>query len=215
MFVIGLGVALVPLYVLGDPPVYSAKEIRGQVVDSQTGKGLEDVVVLAEWKPYHIGIGHGSTGAPMKSVEVVTDVNGRYVIPAWGPRLRPPLSYLNGLDPKIRYFKGGFYPQAQSNNPTSYEGRDRSLVRKSDWDGKVIKLVPFNGTDWEEYTWKISSSWYFGFDCLRDCPRMVLALEAEGKRVERLAPKDRIEWSGISVENFAEEDRAFFKRLKK
>ena len=34
---IGVLVLLIPLWVLGDPPIYFAEEIRGQVVDEQTG----------------------------------------------------------------------------------------------------------------------------------------------------------------------------------
>ena len=44
VFVLSL---LFPLWVFGDPPVYFAKEIRGQVVDAETGRPLEGVVIVA------------------------------------------------------------------------------------------------------------------------------------------------------------------------
>lgn len=212
--VAAVAAALFLLYVLGDPPIYFAKPIYGKVVNKQTGEGLAGVVVLAEWKPYHIGIGHGGTAGSIKTSEAVTDSKGKYFIPAWGPRLRSPLSYMSGQDPELRYFKGGFYPEGRSNGMSSYETRDKKLLLTSEWDGKVIELKPFDGADWEEYAWRLSNTWQMGSSCLRDCPRLVIALEAENKRVNSLASRERIRWSDINTESFSEGDRAFFKRYK-
>jgi len=54
------------LWVFGDPPVYFAKSIRGQVVDAETGQPLEGVVVVAKWQVYAIGIGSGGYGESMQ-----------------------------------------------------------------------------------------------------------------------------------------------------
>ena len=74
------------------PLFYSAKEINGAVVDGETGKPLEGVVVVAQWIYWCPGGGHYMR---IKVIEAVTDKDGRYHIPAWGPRLRRPFCYLD------------------------------------------------------------------------------------------------------------------------
>jgi len=112
VFVLSL---LFPLWVFGDPPVYFAKEIRGQVVDAETGRPLEGVVIVARWTLRWIGIGDSSTGGEINTLEAVTDREGNYFIPRWGPRPRPPLAFLDNLDPELTLFKSHFYPRRLSN----------------------------------------------------------------------------------------------------
>jgi len=96
----------------------------------------------------------------------------------------------------------------------SYENRNTSMVRTSEWDGKVIKLIPFKGNDWLDYANKLDSIWSPFADCLRDCPRLVLALDAESKRIKTLAPKKPFIPRYVNIENFNEDDREFLKRFK-
>lgn len=206
---------LFPLWVFGDPPVYFAKEIHGQVVDAESGQALEGVVVVASWEPCWIGIGHGGDcGGSINTLEAVTDKEGKYLIPGWGPRPRLPFSFLSHLDPVLRFFKSDFYPQGLSNRLYSYENHNRSMTRKSEWDGKAIKLKPFKGDDWADYGSQVSYSWSSGgSDCVRECPRYVLALDAESKRIKAAAPKVWSTMSSVDIENFYDGDRKFLKRF--
>jgi len=206
---------LTPFWVFGDPPVYFAKDIRGQVVDAETGQALKGVVIVAKWKPYSIGIGHGGHGGSINTIEAATDQEGKYLIPGWGPRLRWPLTFLDYLDPEIIFFKSNYYPEDVS-NALVMENRSRSMLRTSDWDGKVIKLKPFKGNDWRDYANKLDSIWSpIGGDCIRDCPHLVLALNAEGKRIKALAPKEPFIPTIVNLESlpFRDGDREFLKRF--
>lgn len=213
---LGLALVLMPLWVFGDPPVYSAKEMRGQVVDGDTGQPLEGVVIVAEWKLYHEGIGSGGHGGAIKTIEALTDKEGRYFIPGWGPVIRPPFAYLDFYDPRLRMFKSNYYPQDLSNEVLSGANRDRSVMRRSRWDGKVIKLTPFKG-DWYDYGFnKLGGIWSDIGDCVRECPRFVLALDAESRRIKALAPKEPFIPQIINLGNmpFSDGDREFLKRFK-
>lgn len=199
---------------IGDPPFYSAKDIRGQVVDAETGQPLEGVVVVARWI-FNWTVGPGSAGGTINTLETVTDKEGKYFIPGWGPRPRPPFAYLNHLDPELRFFKSNFYPAGLTNSLLNYKNHNRSKLRSSEWDGKVIKLKPFKGNDWGEYASQLSGYWSSETaDCLRECPRFVLALDAENKRIKALKPKNTFIPTIIDIENFSEGNREFLKRFK-
>src|SRR5437762_122484 len=89
------------------PPMYLAKEIHGQVVDAATGQPIERAVIVAQWILFVGGIGHGGHNQVLHVAEVVTDKDGNYVIPGWGPKPRLPLTELDNQDPKLLVFKSG------------------------------------------------------------------------------------------------------------
>lgn len=210
---IALSLVLLPLWVLGDPPVYFAKEIHGQIVDDETGQPLEGVVVVAEWRLFSPGIGHRVQSGTINTLEVLSDKEGKYFIPAWGPRPRPPFAYLDHLDPELKIFKSDYYPKDLSNKVLSSANRNRSMVRSSDLDGKGIKLQRFRG-DWMDYYYKISSLWARDGDCLRSCPLLVLSLEAEDKRIKAMAPKTPFIPTIVNIDNLQQGDREFLRRIQ-
>lgn len=206
---------LTPLWAFGDPPVYYANDIHGQVVDAETGQPLEGVVVVARWRLRWIGIGESGTGGSINTLEAVTDKEGKYFIPGWGPRPRPPLSFLDNLDPDLRFFKSNYYPQGLANRLLNYEHHNRSMTRTSEWDGKVIQLKPFKGDDWNAYGSMLGGFWSpTGSDCLRECPHYVLALDAEDKRIKALKPKELFIPTIVGLEHFPEADQKFLNGYK-
>lgn len=210
-----LAALLFPLWVFGDPPVYFAKEIHGQVVDAETGRPLEGVVVVARWRLRWISIGEGHTGGTINTLEAVTDKEGKYFIPGWGPRPRPPLGFLDNLDPELRFLKSNYYPRGVENRLLSYGNHNSSTMRTSEWDGKVIQLKPFKGDDWGDYASRLRDLWSSGgSDCLRECPRYVLVLDAESKRIKALAPKGTFYPKVYDIEDLSEGDREFLKGFK-
>jgi hypothetical protein len=62
---------------------YSAKDIHGQVVDDATGAPLDGVVIVAQWLLERSMV--GDNNALLKVMETVSDKNGNYTFPAWGP----------------------------------------------------------------------------------------------------------------------------------
>jgi hypothetical protein len=196
------------------PILYSAKEIRGQIVDEQTGQPIEGVIVVAQWVLYQAGLGHGGHNGRLHVYETVTDKDGRYFIPAWGPKPHPPMTELLRRDPEILIFKSTYDPQSHYNSVTS-----ENSVRVSDWDGKVVKLKKFQGT-LESYALAIrigisGSLSSQGASDWKSFPRMVLALDAEDRRLKSLGlpPQHRV--TTFAIQYFDEADRAFLRKFEK
>jgi len=162
--------------------VYSAEPIEGWAADAETGKPIEGVIVVAHWQ-LEGGFEGGSPVNELKILEAVTDQNGRYSLPAWGPRFA--LSgRLGSKSPEILMFKQGYKFQLLNND--WYQDRDTS---KSDWDKKTVKLERFYGTlaQYAEVLASLSSSlWVAGVDVgdrsgsycgWKSFPRMLRALD--------------------------------------
>src|SRR5690242_8884744 len=61
---------------------YSARPIRGKVVDSSTGAPLEDVLIVVEWT---VVDGSGGRIGALELMEAITGKNGEFRIEGWGP----------------------------------------------------------------------------------------------------------------------------------
>ncbi len=193
------------------PPLwYSAKPIRGLVVDAATGQPLEGVVIVAQWV-LHTPAG---SGPRLEVLETVTDASGAYQFPGWGPKPNPrPFSSMTMFKaPGVAFFKPGYRPFFASNQYSSNEA-----VRESDWDGQTVRLeraptmdaqlvraidILQGDLDWDGQqmlTWQ-------------QVPRMTLAILEERKRVPR-ALQDRI--SGAETLGVTEEEvRKFVEGLR-
>lgn len=186
----------------GYPSEYSAEAIEARVVDAATKKPLEGVVVTANWQLFYSTVGGRVHGGQLMVMETVTDKNGKFAFPAWGPKKVPkykpqegdvwiahipflvPDSYLDNRDPQLLLFKPGYAYQGLQ-NPT-LSTTDHSSVRRSDWHGKTIELKPFKGTaeEYAEHVYRLSSDMDSILDFARgakDCnwkktPRMLAAL---------------------------------------
>ncbi len=71
------------------PPFYWAESIHGRVVDADTGEPIEEAVVVADWKLYGGGMGHGGHRNSLLVEETLSDTNGEFRFGKWGPKLRP------------------------------------------------------------------------------------------------------------------------------
>lgn len=153
------------------PPFYSAKDIRATVVNEETGEPLEGVVVVALWELQQV-----SARPRLHITEAVTDAQGRFHIPGWGPKPRPPLAHLGHRSPLLILFKGGFVPlrlhteararveqyvPAYRTMPTKQlrerilwlRGSPDDAVQDCIWDGLTLQMEPFRKTPerWLEY----------------------------------------------------------------
>lgn len=125
------------------PLMYSAEPIEARVVDAETKKPVEGVVVTANWQLFHSTVGGRVPGSQLMVAETVTDKEGRFAFPAWGPKLA--LSgYLDNYDPQLLLFKSG-YEYRRLGNPVS-SVTDHSTTRRSQWNGRTIEMKKFTGT---------------------------------------------------------------------
>jgi hypothetical protein len=159
-----LALAPRPVAALLRPPFYSARSIQATVVDEATRRPVEGVVVVAIWELSTIsGRGH-----VLQISETVTDAQGKFSLPGFGPRLRPPLHEARERMPYLVFFKHGYVPlslenasrdkfvalfgdprewstrQLRANLPFEFDAE--RVVQESFWNGLTIELEPFRGT---------------------------------------------------------------------
>ena len=143
-FVLALLIATVCFPVMSE----SAGPWKGQVVDKGSGKPLEGAVVLARWeKRYTSFVGEMGGNEYYDSEEVVTDTEGRFVIPARQTWTLNPLSEIYG--PEFFIFKSG-YGRWQFRDFDSWGLKDaivsaertRAEWRRFTAEGAVLELPP-------------------------------------------------------------------------
>lgn len=127
----------------GSPLYYSAEAIEAQVVDAETGKPIEGVVVTANWQLYHSTVGGRVPGSQLMVMEAVTDKDGRFAFAVWGPKLAL-RGYLDNHDPQLLLFKSGYEYRRLTNEVSSKT--NHNSVRRSQWDAKTIEMKKFKGT---------------------------------------------------------------------
>lgn len=124
------------------PPIYFARATHGTVIDAETKQPIAGAVAVANWDLFNVLFGGGSHGVcSMQVTEAVTDPAGHFVVPGWGPKLRPWLNVLDTDDPSLTIFKSGYVPTGRAN----YHERN-TWVRFSEWDEHTWELTPFRGT---------------------------------------------------------------------
>ena len=187
--------ALVLLPLQGCSRGYSAESIEAWVVDAETNQPLEGVIVVAHWQLY--GGLHPDQLGELMILETLTDKAGRFQFPAWGPKSVPAglasNARLRHLDPEMLLFKSGYKYQRIANELTSAVLNDAgSSLRRSQWNGKTIKMERFGGSQ-EEYARNLSflatslAFAYNGKDCeWQQLPRMIVAQHREKERFAEL-----------------------------
>lgn len=179
---------------------YSAEAIEAWVVDAETGKPLEGVIVTANWQVLEGTLAGTNTGGQLQVLEAVTDVKGRFRFPAWGPKPLPPRKsgwmvdqYIGNEDPQLVLFKSG-YEMVKLTNHLIVSQRNTASVRKSIWNGQTIKLKRFQGGA-KEYADHLRAASDllnfvdFGVECeWTKVPHMLVALEKEDLRLRAQNP---------------------------
>ena len=126
-------------------PSYSAKSITARVVDADTKKPIEGVIVLADWRLHGLGPEGGSPGLLMR-LEAMTDRSGSFHVPAWGPKELVQSEWLEGTDPDILLFKDGygFQPLREWFRPSGRLPRPPKILASS-YDGNIVEMRKFDG----------------------------------------------------------------------
>ena len=108
---------------------YSAKAIQATIVDAETAQPIAGVIVVATWVlEYGYEGGSADTWVVM---ETVSDAEGRFTFPSWGPKPLPPHlpweARLKKRDPLVRFYKYGYAGITQTQ-----EQADKSYLRSKD-----------------------------------------------------------------------------------
>jgi hypothetical protein len=110
--------------------IYYADPIKARVVDAATGAPIEGVNILAAWEAKG-GLEGGNIAGYVKVMEDVTNANGEFSFPGWGPKVWMNGGIRDGA-PLLILLKPGY---------------EVSLV----WEGKYgVEFAP----------WHLSSSWH-------------------------------------------------------
>lgn len=168
----------------GFPATYSAEAIEAWVIDEETRQPLEGVIVVANWKLKGGGV-HPDVIGSLVIMETVTDANGRFAFPAWGPKPRPSGSYLHTDDPELLLFKSDYHYKGLENEFRKQV--DQSSLRHSKWNARLIKLKKFtkSAEQYAEHLSHLDISLSFAIggsasDCeWKQIPRMLVALHLE------------------------------------
>lgn len=106
----GSALLLAILLVRGCFSFYYAKAIEAWIIDAETRKPVQGAVVVARWKLVY-GL-EGGYAYDWVVMETVTDENGRFTFPAWGPRAKPSFlpwdARLEYADPEVQFYKFGY-----------------------------------------------------------------------------------------------------------
>jgi len=166
--------ALVPI---GCGFAYTADPISARVVDAETGQPLAGVNVAALWI-LKGGLEGGNVVGYANILETVTDSNGAFSFPGWGPR-PVVIGHLRSESPFMMFFKPGYgYHQVQNRAMTA----TAPMQTQSDWTGKTIALTKFKGTlaayAYELYAFRLTLGSLISADIcrLRELPKTLRAL---------------------------------------
>lgn len=182
---------------------YSAEPIEAWVVDADSGQPIEGVVVTANWELEIGTLGGNVPVGQIMVMETVTDQKGKFYFPAWGPKTVPPEMpnpmksppHLVNRDPQILLFKSGYKWRGLENYPlTNY---NKSSQRKSDWNGKTVKIEKFKG-DLKGYAKSLDffDPRFIREDCnWKKVPKMVVAINEQNQ----LFRKNGIETPLLSI----------------
>jgi len=129
--------------------------VKGTIVDAVTGRPVQGVRVLFNWKTFIGGPGGSSAGGSLLVYEATTDQKGRFKTPWFGIRWIG-IGDLDGrYSPLIVLFKPGYEVEELTNDPYK---NVVYLVSRSEWDGSAIKLKQYRDQDIEDVLHSLSSA---------------------------------------------------------
>jgi 5-hydroxyisourate hydrolase-like protein (transthyretin family) len=129
-----------------DCPVYfKSPSLSGTVVDIKSGKPMADVSVKVRWSAMRRTANmHNPDCMDIKVATTVTDTNGVFTVPAWGPITLTGGWYYCLTDPEAYFAKSGHdlgmiynrtYPGYQSVTPFPFQ---TVIFEKPSWNGQKI-----------------------------------------------------------------------------
>lgn len=157
---------------LGGCASLTGEPFAAQVVDADTGQPLAGVNVVAHWESHQGSLGGDALPCGAANVEeAVTNQDGRFQIPGWGP-VRSSCDLLEE-DPVLYLFKSGYSFLGLTNG---IFGAEPPTISRSDWDGKIIKMKKYPHLD---YSKQIPPSYAEDFDDLNTSLEFVVVFPTE------------------------------------
>jgi hypothetical protein len=139
----GCALGLVPL---------SADPIDSRVADSEAGAPIEGAVVLAYWELHSGSLSGDSLPCGAVNVEdTVTDKDGRFHLPGWGPTMPGCSGVMRQGSPQLYVFKPGYY---FVDVPNGYPGTGSIMTTHNAWRDEPLFLrkiqyaSPSRAEDW-------------------------------------------------------------------
>lgn len=177
------------------PDTYSAEAIEARVIDAETQKPLDGVVIVAHWQ-LKGGMEGGNVVGQLMILETVTDSNGRFAFPAWGP-LKRTKGHFDTADPQMLLFKPGYDPRVLDNErPEFWTKHAHESLRRSVHNGKTIEMKRFGGSLTSKEAMRVYAdrlSFFTGRmrfitdDCQwKKVPKMVLALQDQREQFKKV-----------------------------
>lgn len=165
-----------------------SRPTRGVVLDDATGAPVEGAVVVArwDWLAFHQTFeshSYSFNGDALHIGEALTDRQGRFDIPGWGPAVRPE-GKLDEKAPNLLVFKSGYEP-LQRRGP----GSDPLRLKKSGGAPKAYaeSILRFQGgaagLDPTMRSGPPGLAWLYPGDNWKRMPRMIDALHREKLRL--------------------------------
>ena len=169
---------------------YSADPITAWVVDAKNGKPIEGANVLAVWEMKYGLENHGTNYAMV--LEAVTDGEGKFSLPAWGPKAVKVKGALERGTPRFVIVRYG-YRLGMGANRLEVEQRS-TMKTESDWNGKTFTMQRFEGSD-EQYAdyiggqlrWEIERVQRNGCHA-SEIPRFLLSMDQQFKELATRFP---------------------------
>lgn len=129
---------------------YSADSVYARVVDADTGKPLEGVAVVAYWELYQGSItGDGMPCGAANVEEAVTDKDGEFRIPGWGP-VKGSCGRMRNGNPLVYFFKPG-YLYLRKSSGVGLDYTKEVSVAQVWWNGQTIKMNKYPNLDLHAY----------------------------------------------------------------
>ena len=107
MVILSLGFGITPAFSSTGSIYYSDGPWKGTVIDAETKEPIEGAVVVAVWKKVYGGSPAGNISGFLDAIEVLTNKDGRFVIPKfWKFNVLPLIRWFDG--PEFEIFKPGY-----------------------------------------------------------------------------------------------------------
>jgi hypothetical protein len=116
--------------------------MEAQVLDGATWEPVEGVIVIAQWMSKGGSIEASGTGY-LQVMEAVTDHDGRFRFPGWGPEWA---GFIRDGTPLLSLFKDGYDSKGFDGTQRNSPAKNGVQMLNSAWNGGKIPLVKFMGT---------------------------------------------------------------------
>lgn len=200
--------------------VWYSPEIRARVLTSD-GVPIVGAIVVANWNI--VGYFNGASMGQIAIAETVTDEDGAFNIPSWGPRY-----YLNGIlsdkAPTVRIFKLGFEPLVVLNSVHMMYDLGASPYIKFRLQDQNLVLKAYLGKlqDYEKLINPFMDSLDIIYDRLEQCnwkatPRLLLSLQHLKEQLEALNIPNNLlfAYQYAGIKQYTCGDAALFFSMKK